>query len=98
MQHYSDILRYISLQLRSFFVELLQREECMKVNIRFRVKEIAVLKGMSLDDLIVKTGIDPKTVTSMWENSTQDQTIAIVATIAGALRTNLNDLVEVNGS
>lgn len=61
---------------------------------KFRVKELAREKGMTSEELALKSGVKLSTVRNLWQNRVSDPNYSTLSAIARALEVTIEDLVE----
>jgi len=67
------------------------------MEIRLKIKEIALQKGFNQSSLSRAANVDFKTVKRIFQDPTRDVSLSTVIKIAWALDIPMNDLVEVTG-
>lgn len=65
--------------------------------VRFRVKELARERGMTSEELSLKSGVKISTVRNLWQNRTSDPSFSTMDALARALEVQIEDLVERSG-
>src|SRR5258708_6280122 len=73
----------------------LKSEGMDRMKIRLKVKEIAEQKGFNQSTLSRRADVDFKTVQRLFRDPTRDISISTLVKIARALKTDVNDLIEV---
>jgi transcriptional regulator with XRE-family HTH domain len=61
---------------------------------RFRVKELAKERGMTSEELALKSGLKISTVRNLWQNRVSDPNYSTLLAIAGALGVRIEDLAD----
>jgi transcriptional regulator with XRE-family HTH domain len=61
---------------------------------KFRVKELAKARGMTSEELAIKSGVKISTVRNIWQNRVSDPNYSTLSAIAGALGVSIEDLVD----
>lgn len=67
------------------------------MEIRLKIKEIALQKGFNQSSLSRAANVDFKTVKRIFQDPTRDVSLSTVVKIAWALNIPMNDLVEITG-
>lgn len=65
---------------------------------KFRVKELAKARGMTSEELAIKSGIKISTVRNLWQNRVGDPNYSTLSAIAGALGVRIEELVDSSSS
>lgn len=65
---------------------------------RFRVKELAKARGMTSEELAMKSGVKISTVRNLWQNRVGDPNYSTLSAIAGALGVRMEELVDTSAS
>lgn len=65
---------------------------------RFRVKELAKARGMTSEELALKSGVKISTVRNLWQNRVSDPNYSTLLAIAGALGVRIEELAIEAGS
>jgi transcriptional regulator with XRE-family HTH domain len=61
---------------------------------KFRVRELARERGLTTEELAIKSGIKMSTVRNLWQNRVSDPAYSTLSAIAKALEVRIEDLVE----
>lgn len=61
---------------------------------RFRVKELARERGLTSEELAIKSGVKLSTVRNLWQNRVSDPNYSTLAALAIALGVTIEDLVD----
>lgn len=61
---------------------------------KFRVKELARARGMTSEELALKSGLKISTVRNIWQNRVSDPNYSTLSAIAGALGVKIEELVD----
>lgn len=64
---------------------------------KFRVKELARERGLTSEELALKSGVKISTVRNLWQNKVQDPSYSTLSAIARALDVQIEDLVDSGG-
>ena len=64
---------------------------------KFRVKELAKARGMTSEELALKSGLKISTVRNLWQNRVSDPNYSTLLAIAGALGVSIEDLANGDG-
>lgn len=59
----------------------------------FRVKELARARGLTSEELAIKSGVKVSTVRNLWQNRVSDPSFSTLQAIAQALGVSIEDLV-----
>lgn len=65
---------------------------------KFRVKELAKARGMTSEELALKSGIKISTVRNIWQNRVSDPNYSTLSALAGALGVSIEELVDKDAS
>jgi transcriptional regulator with XRE-family HTH domain len=65
---------------------------------KFRVKELAKARGMTSEELALKSGLKISTVRNLWQNRVNDPNYSTLLAIAGALEVKIEELEDKSGS
>lgn len=65
---------------------------------RFRVKELARERGLTTEELAIKSGVKMSTVRNLWQGRTTDPAYSTLRAIAAALEVRVEDLEEPEGN
>jgi transcriptional regulator with XRE-family HTH domain len=63
---------------------------------KFRVKELARERGLTSEELAIKSGVKVSTVRNLWQNRVSDPSFSTLHAIAQALGVSIEDLVNPN--
>jgi transcriptional regulator with XRE-family HTH domain len=61
---------------------------------RFRVKELARERGLTSEELAIKSGVKVSTVRNLWQNRVSDPSFSTLHAIAQALGVSIEDLID----
>lgn len=61
---------------------------------KFRVKELAKARGMTSEELAIKSGVKISTVRNIWQNRVSDPNYSTLSAIAVALEVSIEELVD----
>lgn len=64
---------------------------------KFRVKELARERGMTSEELALKSGVKISTVRNLWQGRVRDPNYSTLSAIARALDVRIEDLVVSEG-
>lgn len=64
---------------------------------KFRVKELARERGMSIEELAFKSGVKYSTVRNLWQGKVSNPNYSTLAAIAGAFGVSIEDMVDRSG-
>ena len=67
------------------------------MNIRLKVKEVALQRGFNQSSLSRTANVDFKTVKRLFQNPARDVSLSTIIKIAWALNVTIDDLLEVSG-
>ncbi|HTI14804.1 MAG TPA: helix-turn-helix transcriptional regulator [Dictyobacter sp.] len=67
------------------------------MEIRLKIKEIALQQGFNQSSLSRAANVDFKTVKRAFQDPTRDISLSTIVKIAWVLRVSLNDLIEITG-
>lgn len=73
--------------------EINPTEEVPKLT-KFKVKEIARQRGMSIEELAFKSGVKYSTVRNLWQGKVSNPNYSTLAAIAGALQVSIEGMVD----
>jgi transcriptional regulator with XRE-family HTH domain len=65
---------------------------------KFRVKEIARQRNMTIEELAFKSGVKYSTVRNLWQGKVSNPNYSTLSAIAGALKVSIEDLVDKSDS
>ena len=65
---------------------------------KFRVKQLAKARGMTSEELALKSGVKISTVRNIWQNRVNDPNYSTLSAIAGALGVRIEELVDDSGA
>lgn len=61
---------------------------------KFRVKELARARGMSIEELAFKSGVKYSTVRNLWQGKVSNPNYSTLAAIAGAFGVAIEEMVD----
>ncbi|HEU4322025.1 MAG TPA: helix-turn-helix transcriptional regulator [Roseiflexaceae bacterium] len=61
---------------------------------KFRVKELAKARGLTTEELAIKSGVKMSTVRNLWQGRTADPAYSTLRAIAAALEVRVEDLEQ----
>jgi len=61
---------------------------------KFRVKELARARGMSIEELAFKSGVKYSTVRNLWQGKVSNPNYSTLAAIAGAFGVSIEEMVD----
>ena len=64
----------------------------------FRVKELARARGLTSEELAIKSGVKVSTVRNLWQNRVSDPSYSTLSAIAAALGVSIEELVDTSGT
>jgi len=64
---------------------------------RFRVKELAKARGLTSEELALKSGVKISTVRNLWQNRVNDPNYSTLSAIASALEVTIEELEDKSG-
>lgn len=65
---------------------------------KFRVKELAKARGMTIEELAFKSGVKYSTVRNLWQGKVSNPNYSTLAAIAGAFGVTIEELVDGSAS
>lgn len=65
---------------------------------KFRVKELASQRGMTIEELAYKSGVKYSTVRNLWQGKVSNPNFSTLSAIAGALEVSIEGLIDKSGS
>jgi transcriptional regulator with XRE-family HTH domain len=61
---------------------------------KFRVKELAKARGMSIEELAFKSGVKYSTVRNLWQGKVSNPNYSTLAAIAGAFGVAIEEMID----